>query len=67
MNDKANLMIVARKEANKMENTREKAYAYCDEVKSMFDEIRYHADKLEIMVDDDMWPMPKLRELLFTR
>ncbi len=67
MNDKANLMISARKEANQIVDTREKAYAYCDEVKSLFDEIRYHADKLEIMVADDMWPLPKLREILFTK
>ncbi|MCG8576005.1 MAG: glutamine synthetase III [Flavobacteriales bacterium] len=67
MNDITNDMITARKEANAIEDTREKAYAYCDNVKSLFDEIRYHADKLEIMVDDDMWPLPKLRELLFTK
>ncbi|MFT5820273.1 MAG: glutamine synthetase [Crocinitomix sp.] len=67
MNDKVNLMIAERKKANVMEDSREKAYAYCDNVKSMFDEIRYHADKLEIMVDDQLWPLPKLRELLFTK
>lgn len=67
MNDKANMMIAARKEANQLEDLREKAYAYCDNVKSLFDEIRHHADKLEIMVDDDIWPLPKLREILFTR
>jgi len=67
MNDKVNLMIDERKKANVMEDTREKAYAYCDNVKSMFDNIRYHADKLEIMVDDEIWPLPKLRELLFTK
>ncbi|UKN02186.1 glutamine synthetase III [Paracrocinitomix mangrovi] len=67
LNDKVNLMIDERKKAREMDDTREKAYAYCDNVKSMFDEIRYHADKLEIMVDDEMWPIPKLRELLFTK
>ena len=67
MNDKTNLMIEERKKANAMEDLREKAYAYCDNVKSKFDDIRYHADKLEIMVDDEMWPLPKLRELLFTK
>jgi glutamine synthetase len=67
MNDKVNLMIDERKKANNMDDTRDKAYAYCDNVKSMFDDIRYHADKLEIMVDDDIWPLPKLRELLFTK
>jgi glutamine synthetase len=67
LNDKVNLMIDERKKARDMKDTREKAYAYCDNVKSMFDDIRYHADKLEIMVDDEMWPLPKLRELLFTK
>jgi len=67
MNDTVNLMIADRKKANAMEDTREKAYAYCDDVKSKFDDIRYHADKLEIMVDDELWPLPKLRELLFTK
>ena len=67
MNDKVNIMIDERKKANVLEDSREKAYAYCDKIKSMFDDIRYHADKLEIMVDDEMWPLPKLRELLFTK
>ena len=67
LNDKVNLMIDERKKARNLTDTREKAYAYCDKVKAMFDEIRYHADKLEIMVDDEMWPLPKLRELLFTK
>ncbi|MFT4601495.1 MAG: glutamine synthetase [Arenicella sp.] len=67
MNDKVNVMIEERKKANGIEDSRKKAYAYCDNVKSMFDDIRYHADKLEVMVDDEMWPLPKLRELLFTR
>lgn len=67
MNDKVNVMIEERKKANILEDSRDKAYAYCDNIKSMFDEIRYHADKLEIMVDDEMWPLPKLRELLFTK
>lgn len=67
LNDKVNLMIAERKKANVLDNARDKAYAYCDNVKSMFDDIRYHADKLEIMVDDNTWPLPKLRELLFTK
>lgn len=67
MNDKVNVMIEERKKANVLEDSRDKAYAYCDNIKSMFDDIRYHADKLEIMVDDEMWPLPKLRELLFTK
>ena len=60
-------MIEERKKANKLEDPREKAYAYCDHIKSYFDEIRYHVDKLEMVVDDELWPMPKLRELLFTK
>jgi glutamine synthetase len=67
MNDKVNLMIEERKKANVISDVRERAIAYCDNVKSYFDEIRYHADKLEIMVEDNLWPMPKMRELLFTR
>jgi glutamine synthetase len=60
-------MINERKKANKLDDVRDKAYAYCDNVKSYFDEIRYHVDKLEMVVDDELWPMPKLRELLFTK
>ncbi len=60
-------MIEARKVANEIENSREKAIAYCDEVKKYFDEIRYHVDKLELLVDDEYWELPKYRELLFLR
>ena len=60
-------MIDARKKANIIEDIEEKASAYCSEVKPYFDEIRYHCDKLEIMVDDELWPLTKYRELLFTR
>jgi glutamine synthetase len=67
MNDKVNLMIDERKKANVITDVRERAIAYCDNIKSRFDEIRYHADKLEIMVEDEIWPLPKLRELLFTK
>jgi glutamine synthetase len=67
MNDKVNLMIEERKKANVIPDVRERAIAYCDNIKSRFDEIRYHADKLEIMVEDEIWPLPKLRELLFTK
>ena len=64
LNDK---MLSARKDANEIEDVRKRAYAYCDNVKSYFDEIRYHADKLESKVDDSIWPFPKLREILYTR
>ncbi|MFK8044687.1 MAG: glutamine synthetase III [Crocinitomicaceae bacterium] len=60
-------MIDERKKANKLSSASKKAYAYCDNVKSMFDEIRYHVDKLEITVDDEIWPLPKFREMLFTK
>lgn len=58
-------MVNARKVANKIECLREKAIAYHDTVVPYLDEIRYHIDKLELMVDDEMWPLPKYRELLF--
>ncbi|HET6245265.1 MAG: glutamine synthetase III [Bacteroidetes bacterium] len=60
-------MVESRKKVNKMIDSREKAVAYSDSVKNYFEEIRYHVDKLELMVDDEMWPLPKYRELLFTR
>ncbi|HCQ28684.1 MAG TPA: glutamine synthetase type III, partial [Flavobacteriales bacterium] len=60
-------MIEERKKANKLEDTVKKAEAYAYKVKPYFDKIKYHADKLEINVDDEMWPLPKLREMLFTR
>lgn len=58
-------MVNARKVANKIECLREKAIAYHDTVVPYLDDIRYHIDKLELMVDDEMWPLPKYRELLF--
>jgi len=61
-------MIEARKKCNVIENTRDKAIAYCTEVKeAYFDKIRYSADKLEVLVDDKEWYLPKYRELLFIR
>ncbi|MCW1735609.1 glutamine synthetase III [Anaerorudis cellulosivorans] len=59
-------MVEARKVANKIEDAREKAIAYHDTVLPYFNVIRYHVDKLELVVDDQMWPLPKYRELLFT-
>ncbi|WP_313567126.1 glutamine synthetase III, partial [Empedobacter sp.] len=67
LNAKLHLMMDARKEANVVESLEEKAYAYCDKVKPYYDEIRYHADKLELMVDNEYWVLTKYRELLFTR
>ncbi|MDR1115945.1 MAG: glutamine synthetase III [Tannerella sp.] len=60
-------MIDNRKIANKITEEREKAIAYHDAVASTFDEIRYHIDKLELIVDNEMWTLPKYRELLFIR
>jgi len=60
-------MINNRKKANQMENMREKAYAYEKQVISFFDPIRNQIDKLEMIVDDEIWPFPKYREMLFTR
>ena len=60
-------MIEARKKANKLEDAEKKAKVYCDEVKPYFDTIRYHCDKLELVIDNEMWPLPKYRELLFVR
>lgn len=60
-------MRQARKKANVIEDVREKAIAYDEVVKPYFDEIRYHVNKLEKIVDDKKWPLPKLRELLFIR
>ncbi len=60
-------MTNARKAANILTDQREKAIAYCDTVKPFLDKIRYHSNKLELLVDDELWPLPKMRELLFTR
>ncbi len=60
-------MINHRRRINKIESPEERAKEYCDTVKPMFDTIRYHADKLELTVDDEIWPLPKYRELLFTQ
>ncbi|WP_340153307.1 glutamine synthetase III [uncultured Marivirga sp.] len=61
-------MIEKRKELNQIEDTTQRATKYCDDVKeAYFDKIRYAADKLELYVDDELWPLPKYRELLFLR
>ena len=63
--DNVAAMVNARKVANKIDSLRDKANAYHDTVVPYLDTIRYHIDKLELMVDDEMWPLPKYRELLF--
>lgn len=65
--EKVDEMIEARKTANVIESEREKAIEYHDKVAPMLEIIRYHIDKLELMVDDQMWTLPKYRELLFVR
>lgn len=60
-------MINARKEANRITDERTKAVAYHDNVVPAMERIRYHIDKLELMVDNEMWPLPKYREMLFIR
>jgi glutamine synthetase len=60
-------LVNARKQANKIEDEHEKAIAYHDTVEPKLDDIRYQIDKLELIVDDSLWPLPKYRELLFIR
>ena len=60
-------MINARKKANAISNNEQRAQLYCNEVLPFFDEIRYHSDRLELLVDDELWSMVKYRELLFLR
>ncbi|MEP3837087.1 MAG: glutamine synthetase III [Algibacter sp.] len=60
-------MTDARKAANSLTDIEKKAHAYCHKVKPLFDDIRYHCDKLELLVDDEIWPLTKYREMLFTR
>lgn len=68
ISDNVEKMIEERKKANEISHNRDKAIAYCDKVKAKyFDTIRYHVDKLELMIDDNCWILPKYRELLFLR
>ena len=60
-------MISERKKANNLDNTEKMAAAYCDKVKPYFEIIREHSDKLELLVDDEMWPLTKYRELFFIK
>lgn len=67
INDNVEAMIEARKTANNEPNMHKRADLYCNSIKTFFDKIRYHADKLELIIDDKLWPLPKYRELLFLR
>ena len=60
-------MIEARKKANNLADMHQRADIYCCEVKPYFEKIRYHADKLELAIEDKLWPLPKYRELLYLR
>ncbi len=64
---KVDAMTEERKKANAIQDADKKADAYCHKVRPYFDQIRYHCDKLELMVDDELWPLTKYREILFTR
>jgi glutamine synthetase len=63
----AEKMTEERKKANNLDSPKKQAIAYCEKVKPYFDTIRYHSDKLEAMVDDEAWPLPKYREMLFLK
>ncbi len=67
INSNVKAMIDARKEANLLTDAFETAQMYCDVVKPYFDIIRHHCDKLELLVDDEIWTLTKYRELLFTK
>jgi glutamine synthetase len=67
INIKVEAMIEARKVANIIEDGKEKAYAYDKTVRPYLEDIRSHIDKLELIVEDELWPLPKYRELLFNR
>ena len=60
-------MIEARKVANHMDNYKDKAFAYEETVRPYLESIREHIDNLEMEIDDEIWPLPKYRELLFTK
>jgi len=60
-------MTLSRKNANKLSDTYKKATAYCENVKPYFDEIRQHCDALEQLINDQIWPLTKYRELLFIK
>ena len=67
INTKVEQMTEARKEANGITNAQKMAESYCDKVKPYFEIIRDHCDKLELLVDDEIWTLTKYRELLFTK
>ena len=60
-------MIEARKRANAVDNVRKRSIMYCEEVLPYFEKIRVHSDKLELLIDDEVWTLPKYREMLSLR
>ena len=60
-------MTESRKKSNALTDAQKMAESYCDKVKPYFDDIRYSVDKLELLVDDSEWELPKYREMLFLR
>ncbi len=67
LKEKSDAMVAARKKANVLTDSYKKAATYAEDIKPYFDEIRYHCDKLEQLVDDKIWPLTKYRELLFIK
>ncbi|WP_317898610.1 glutamine synthetase III family protein [Aurantibacillus circumpalustris] len=63
----AEAMREERKKANTLDSAKKQAHAYCDKVKPYFEKIRYEVDKLEFIIDDATWPLPKYREMLYLR
>ncbi|MBL7937536.1 MAG: glutamine synthetase III [Bacteroidia bacterium] len=63
----ADLMTEERKKANNLDTAKKQAHAYCEKVKPYFESMRYNVDKLEGIVDDATWPLPKYREMLYLR
>ena len=63
----ADAMTEERRKANNLDSPKKQAHAYCENVKPFFEKIRYEADKLESLVDDETWPLPKYREMLFLK
>ena len=60
-------MVNTRKKLNEIDKEHDKASAYCEQILPFLYDIRYHCDKLELVVDDNLWPLAKYRELLFCR
>lgn len=67
IHNKVNQLVALRKKVNDIKDLEQKTLKYCDEIIPFFNEIRYESDKLEQVIDDDLWPLPKYRELLFSR